>query len=286
MVAHRGFHVEVPYRLIQSVRLVHALMETGHRVHIHPEHRDRFSRLEEVFGIAYVLGVDGVPRLPAVAIDHRAPLTSIGNIRRPLIFPHAIARRCRAMWATSRAVRFSFAGLVTESRRQVLGDWVQTVDPDARHKLGTDDARVSFIRSLVRKPQRFLERWRKRSVSVDTGEVVFWSSRRGRHFPGKSWDEEYFQLLARSQFVLCPTGDFVWTYRFFEAALCGAMPIIEKSCDAYAGFRYRTMADTAGDLTWRSEDAEHNYARCCELLTVPGDVLNEEVEALLSSAAS
>jgi hypothetical protein len=119
---------------------------------------------------------------------------------------------------------------------------------------------------------------------VDTGEVVFWSSRRGRHFPGKSWDEEYYELLARSQFVLCPSGDYVWTYRFFEAALCGAIPIVESTCDAYAGFRYQTMRDPARELQWRREDAEHNYALCRDLLTVPSDVLSREIAALLSAA--
>ena len=64
VTAHRGFHVDVPPSLIQSVRLVHALMETGYRVHVRPEHRDRFSRLEEVFGITYVVGVEGASAAP------------------------------------------------------------------------------------------------------------------------------------------------------------------------------------------------------------------------------
>ena len=237
MTPHRDFYVDVPYSLIQSVRLVHALMETGDRVHIRPEHRDRFSRLEEVFGVTYAVGVEGVPRLPAVHVDHSAPRTSVGSILRPLIFPHAIVQRCRTLWADARTVRFSFAGLVTDSRRQVLGDWLQSVDARAQLEIGHDSAPFS-LGSLGRAPRRLLDRWRRKMVSVDTGEVVFWASRRGRHFPGKSWDEEYFKLLSRSQFVLCPSGDHVWTYRFFEAALCGALPIVEKTCDAYSGFRY------------------------------------------------
>jgi hypothetical protein len=257
-------------------------METGHRLHIRPEHRDRFSRLAEAFGIIYAVGIDGVPKLPALRVDHKEPQTAVGGIRRPLIFPHAIVNRCRTMW-DARNVRFSFAGLVTESRRQVLGNWLNGVD--TRAQLAFNDASASGIRWLADVPRRLLARWRKKSLAIGTGELVFWSSQRGRHFPIKSWDEEYYRLLSRSQFVLCPRGDHVWTYRFFEAALCGAMPVVEDACEAYAGFRYRTMTEPASAMEWRGEDAEHNYERCRERLTVPGKLLKEEVAALLLHGA-
>ena len=35
-------------------------------------------------------------------------------------------------------------------------------------------------------------------------------------------------------------------------------------------------------MEWRSEDAEHNYARCRELLTVPGVSLKNEIASLLA----
>jgi hypothetical protein len=275
----RAFHADVPYSLLQSIRLVHALTESGHRLHIRSEHQDRFSRLAEVFGIHYAVGIDGIPELPALRVDHRTPRTVIGTIERPLIFPHAIVDRCRMMWALRRDIRFSFAGLLTESRREVLGNWLKGID--ARAQLVLTDASPSVIRALAGAPRRLLDRLRKKSLTVDTGEIVFWSSQRGRHFPIKSWDEEYYRLLGRSQFVLCPRGDCVWTYRFFEAALCGALPVIEATCEAYAGFRYKTMAEPARDMEWRREDAEHNYERCRERLTVPEQLLSEEVAALL-----
>ena len=225
------------------------------------------------------------PRLPAVHVDHSAPRTSVGRFERPLIFPHAIVQRCRTLWAADRTVRFSFAGLLTDGRRQVLGDWLKSVDPRTRLDVRTDYAPFSLMRSLGNARRRLEDRWRNKSVSVNTGEVIFWASRRGRHFPGKSWDAEYFELLGRSQFVLCPSGDYVWTYRFFEAALCGALPIVEKTCDAYSGFRYTAMTDPACDRQWSSDDAEHNYARCKELLTIPVSSLNSEIAALLGGDA-
>jgi len=117
---------------------------------------------------------------------------------------------------------------------------------------------------------------------VQVGEVTFWSSNRGRVFPGKSWDEEYYAFLAQSQFVLCPSGDFVWTYRFFEAALCGAIPIIERACPAYTGFRFRTMDDPLDTLVWSLEEAEYNFQQCRDRLTLPTHELSAELAALLA----
>uniref|UniRef100_A0A7S2JPK8 Exostosin GT47 domain-containing protein n=1 Tax=Haptolina brevifila TaxID=156173 RepID=A0A7S2JPK8_9EUKA len=39
-------------------------------------------------------------------------------------------------------------------------------------------------------------------------------------------DDEYADLSARSRFVLCPTGDDVYSFRFVEALSCGAVPVI------------------------------------------------------------
>ena len=39
---------------------------------------------------------------------------------RPLIFPRAIVDHCRTLWPTNRAHRYSFAGLLTDSRRTLL----------------------------------------------------------------------------------------------------------------------------------------------------------------------
>ena len=49
-----------------------------------------------------------------------------------------------------------------------------------------------------------------------------------------------------------------------------------------SGFRYTAMTDPVGDVEWRSEDAEQNYARCRELLTVGGSSLRNEIALLLA----
>lgn len=274
-----GFHVVVPYRLIQGVRLAHALMESTYQVHIPAEHVDKFSRLKDVFGVDFAVGVADVPQLPAVTVSHREPCTSVGSLQRPLIFPHAIVRRCRSLWAPDREVRVSFAGLVTDKRRAVLDGWVRHALPGARVRL---DEKTIWDRVTSRVRRGFAAS--HGGVLSESDDLVIWSSDRGRHFPGKSWDEAYQALLARSQFVLCPCGDYVWSYRFFEAVLCGAIPIVEQHCPAYDGFAYRTMDESLSGARWTPQDAQHNFSLCEARLTVPASELNAEIASLLMAS--
>jgi len=119
-----------------------------------------------------------------------------------------------------------------------------------------------------------------RAAKFRYDDIVFWSSERGRNFPIKAWDDDYFRLLATSEFVLCPSGDYIWTYRFFEATMCGAIPIIENYCSAYDGFRFRTIDELLSTMKWSREDAEYNYNLCRSRLTVPIDLLQKEIEIL------
>lgn len=260
-----SFYVDVPYYLIQSVRLVHALAESDYNVHVPAEHVDKVARLREVFNVDVRVGTQDVPVLPGVVVDHASPRTSIGALSRPLIFPAAVTRRCREIWSALRPVRFSFAGLVTEKRRTLLSRWLEHAFPGLNQpvRASREDENTSL-------------------TSVDTGEIVLWSSSRGRHFPGKSWDDEYYVLLGRSQFVLCPSGDYVWSYRFFEAVLCGAIPIVERPCPAYDGFHYRLLQERVHDLQYRQDCADRNFLRCLQLLTVSKEELNGQIAHLLA----
>lgn len=60
-------------------------------------------------------------------------------------------------------------------------------------------------------------------------------------FQKKSWDTEYYDILSQSKFVICPSGDFIWSYRFFEAI-------------------------------------EHNYALCVDRITIDKKMLNSELK--------
>lgn len=69
------------------------------------------------------------------------------------------------------------------------------------------------------------------------------SSISGRVEGVKEKDLTYFRMMARSFFSICPNGDFVWTYRFFEAILCRCIPIIEQECKLYKGYHFYKLGD-------------------------------------------
>jgi hypothetical protein len=235
----------------------------------------KFSLLRERFGLRLGAAQPGDPRIdPFVTIDHQTPSTAIGDLVRPLIFPRAIVAYCRTLWPAVRAHRYSFAGLLTDSRRTLLERWIQEQTAGAPPLAGRTSL-GGFVR-------RQLIRWRGADRQRRIGDVMLWSSERGRRFPTKAWDEDYFRMLAASEHVLCPTGDYVWSYRFFEACLCGALPIVEEASPLYDGFRYRLMSEPRGTEPWSASDAEHNFRVCSERITVPLAALDGELTRLMA----
>jgi len=84
------------------------------------------------------------------------------------------------------------------------------------------------------------------------------NSNRGRNPKLKfSYDMEYYKELARSKFALCPTGDCPWSYRFFEAIMCGAIPVLgDDDIDKLSGgFKFYRHSD---EKKYRIDWAEHN----------------------------
>ena len=64
--------------------------------------------------------------------------------------------------------------------------------------------------------------------------------------------------------------------------MCDAIPIIERECPAYTGFRFRTMDDPLDTLVWSPEEAEYNFQQCRDRLTIPTDKLSAELAALFA----
>ena len=42
-----------------------------------------------------------------------------------------------------------------------------------------------------------------------------------------AYDADYLRILARSKFTLAPRGDQPWSIRFYEAILCGSIPLVK-----------------------------------------------------------
>src|SRR3546814_18431904 len=87
--------------------------------------------------------------------------------------------------------------------------------------------------------------------------------------------------MLSSKFVLCPSGDLksngvAWTYRFFEGAICGAIPVIEDFCPAYEGYRVRSTKEPLGPIAWSRADADHNFEPARGWLVPGPDALSGE----------
>lgn len=91
-----------------------------------------------------------------------------------------------------------------------------------------------FIGKITESRKTFLNKF---------NDAVIINSLRGRNLETKVRDESYFNQMARTKFTLCPNGDYVWTYRFFEAIIFKSVPIIEEYCDIYDGYSYYTIND-------------------------------------------
>ena len=272
---NQKFAINLPLQYLQAIRLTHALMESDYTVHISEEHQNKFSLLKDIFNLEYQVGIEEFPILNSVNFNHTRPSSQIGSLKRTLIFPNASFDYCRKLWSDKRNIQICFADLVTEKRKKNLEKWFNNNFSNFRFKLPTQQR---FMIRLVNKLFRKLNLPVLPSTyKTELNGVVFWSSNCGRVFPVKAWDEEYFRLLANSQFVLCPSGDYIWTYRFFESIMCGAVPIIEKYCPAYEGFRYFTMNDSIESLKWSEEDVNYNFKLCFERLTVSLEELNQEI---------
>ena len=82
--------------------------------------------------------------------------------------------------------------------------------------------------------------------------------------------------------MLCPSGNSVWTYRFFEAILCGAIPVVEETCEAYKGFSYFSFDDPLEEMKWDQKIADENFKLCLERITVEPEIFKRELERIIN----
>jgi hypothetical protein len=269
--------INMSFDLIQKVRLVHALTESSFAISIPASEEAKFDIIKKYFRIQFLNDNEqGFDMTSYLKISHEKPLTSIGQIVRPLIFPHEMTNYCRSLWQDKRKHIYSFQGLITSQRKILLETWIETKLMRKRVRLLDNTSMAFRIKNKIFS-KIGLDSTRKKKI----GTLLLWESNRGRVFPIKAWDDEYFNILASSEFVLCPSGDYIWSYRFFESALCGAIPIVEKDCSAYSGFRFFSFEDELENMKWSMEDADHNYQLCVEKLTVPTETLDNEIKKIL-----
>ncbi len=279
-MTNKSISIDTDVNLIQSIRIIHALSESEFKINLPFKERKKLSVLINKFKLDFHDYEDDALKFSQlVKVDHFAnnPNSIVGTIQRPLIFPHQIVKFCKSIWSEKREHKYTFAGLFTGSRKNLLEQWMVRNIRNTKINLATDR---SFISKLKKKVFNTLNLDNTSIKKID--DLIIWSSTRGRQFPLKSWDENYYSIMANSEFVLCPSGDFIWTYRFFEAILCGAIPIVEEACEAYTGFRFRSMSEDAKKFVWKADDAEYNYNLCISRITIPLEELNVELNRFWS----
>jgi hypothetical protein len=249
--------------LIQELRVIHALGELSNiKINIHESDENKFQLLRHYFNMPYNLGFqDGIDILDIIEIDHSKPLTTIFSVSKPLIFPKIITNHLRNNWPKNRRYEYGFAGFMTPEREHIIEKWLfNTRHKTYRLKRDTISFRIKrklFYKLNINKP--LLKRLDNLFIN---------SSIRGRVFPEKSWDIQYYNFMLRSKFILCPSGIYIWTYRFFEAILCGAIPIVEKSTSCFDGFIYYNMEEELSNLKWSKEIIDFNYKLCIDRITL------------------
>lgn len=113
--------------------------------------------------------------------------------------------------------------------------------------------KVSFVGKVTPRRQEFFD---KAKALYPTAEITH--STNGRIEETRDKDDQYFKTLGQTSFALCPNGDFVWTYRFFEAVFLKAIPVVEEDCELYDGYKYYKLGDV---LEYRPEWVEHNLEK-------------------------
>jgi hypothetical protein len=91
-----------------------------------------------------------------------------------------------------------------------------------------------FIGLITKNRKLFLSKFKNATII---------NSKRGRDLSTKEFDIEYFKTMSRAKFTLCPSGDFIWTYRFFESIIFKSIPIVEEVCDLYEGYTFYKLFD-------------------------------------------
>lgn len=252
--------IDKKINLIQEIRLIHALCESDFKIIIDKSQEEKLIHLKK-FNISYKINnnYSGIKFSDLVKINHATPETSIGSIKKPIIFPKVITNHLKENWIHNKTIDYSFTGLLTLKRKKVLEQWINN-NLNINYNIDID-----------------------KEYSINIGNLYLSSSKNGRSFPKKSWDAEYYDILSQSKFVICPSGDFIWSYRFFEAILCGAIPIIEEYCDTYEGFKFYYMDNNIKDLNYSKDIIEHNYKLCISRITIDKNILNNELQELYNS---
>jgi hypothetical protein len=267
--------LNLAFNYLQEIRLAQAIVESDYKICVDQSHEIKFRELYKHFDLDLEFAKqDNYVEIndEHVHIQHtgESPETRLLNLSKPLILPAHMLDACKEMWKGNRQFDYAFIGLITGRRKK----WINQI---LRRQVNGYNDYTRFL-ALNLKLYRLLH-----FTSKGKKNVLITASEKGRKFPGKSWDNDYYMMLANSKFALCPSGDAgcPWTYRFFEAILCGAIPLVETVSPAYNYFKYYTTDTNPEEIVFSREIIQHNFEMAKKHLTVEKAKLNNQLKELL-----
>ncbi len=168
-----------------------------------PFWRPNWDRPPESYyqGVFVRLALEERGRTGKIEIDHMAGRNRVDGVEMGIIYPQRWFALTAPMLDWDKSDRFVFIGHAPGPREDLL---------TAFSKRHPGEARV-VITSRARRRQRKAHR------------MARW---------GEVWDQDYYEQMGRAQFGLCPhhpnwqgPWDRMWTYRFIECCLVGAVPV-------------------------------------------------------------
>lgn len=229
----------LPLHYLQNLRLYQALCEYIPYLYVPSKYSKLLTSANKDLSIPFwTLPRYSIKTLPSLSSDfnHELPLVNVGNYSSPLVFPRALLSLLQSRSLTcSKSPIISFQGLLTNKRISHLNQFLAThsLPPISSDHYQYDND--SFVFSII-------------------------GSRRGRSLSTKGLDNFYYETLLKSQFTLCPSGDFVWTYRFFESIMCNSIPIVQDTCPLYDGFKFFTFNTPLPQLKYSQDIIDHNLS--------------------------
>ena len=120
--------------------------------------------------------------------------------------------------------------------------------------------RYSFVGLITDRRKWLLEYKNKANAFVV-------NSNRGRVFPVKLFDENYWKILLNTEFTLCPQGDHLWTYRVFESIIADSIPVVDVRYPLISQFEvYKKGSEQ--NVQWSETLAQQNLNRLIENFTL------------------
>ena len=217
---------------VQEIRLFAALIEAGWNLEVN---KDQLSGLSYIKKIKTGDISNKNEIKVEINVDHSKPITSIDEISSELIFPEWFFKDFKG----DKKDLIIFEGLVTEQRIKYL---VKLLGYGLiREKLSL------FIYKISKSYGRFFI---SKLLSKDNVKIQFSYNGRKKHF--KLYDSGYFLNLSKSKYVICPPGDFVWTYRLFETVMSKSIPVINHKDEHVE--KYGLITKTINEIKYLSDD--------------------------------